>query len=71
MAIDKNGATSFFSRTSNAFHGSYSSDPDFLARLTCDPQLREDLLDLAVIEQRRHEKARPFAEYLAESPRKR
>ncbi len=39
---------------------------DFLARLTADPALREDLLDLALIEKRRPEKARPFSEYIAE-----
>lgn len=39
---------------------------DVLTRIAADPQLREDLLDLALIEKRRHEKARPFAEYVAE-----
>ena len=43
---------------------------DFLARLTTDPQLRHDLMDLAIIEKRRSEKARPFAEYLAEHSEK-
>lgn len=44
---------------------------DFLARLASDRALREDLLDLAVIESRRSEKARPFTEYLAERAGKR
>ena len=38
---------------------------EFLARLTRNQRLREDLLDLAVIESRRHEKSRPFSEYLS------
>ena len=37
-----------------------------IARLLEDPQLREDILDLAVIKQRQGEPSRPFAEYLAE-----
>ena len=36
-----------------------------IARLLEDPQLREDILDLAVIQQRRGEPSRPFTEYLA------
>ncbi|MEK9145300.1 MAG: hypothetical protein AAB339_06805 [Elusimicrobiota bacterium] len=44
---------------------------DVLARIASDPSLREDLLDLALIEKRRHEKARPFAEYVAERSPKR
>ena len=39
---------------------------NFLARLTSDPGLREDLMDIALIEKRRSERARPFTEYLAE-----
>jgi len=35
-------------------------------RLLEDPQLREDILDLAVIKQRQGEPSRPFTEYLAE-----
>jgi len=31
-----------------------------------DPEFREDLIDVAVIEQRKGEKARPFREYLNE-----
>jgi len=37
-----------------------------IARLLEDPQLREDILDLAVIQQRQGEPSRPFTEYLAE-----
>jgi hypothetical protein len=36
-----------------------------ISRLLEDPQLREDILDLAVIKQRRGEPSRPFTEYLA------
>jgi len=35
-----------------------------IARLLEDPQLREDILDLAVIQQRQGEPSRPFREYL-------
>jgi uncharacterized protein YbaA (DUF1428 family) len=37
-----------------------------ITRLLEDPQLREDILDLAIIKQRQGEPPRPFAEYLAE-----
>ncbi len=37
-----------------------------IARLLEDPELREDILDLALIQQRRGEPSRPFREYLAE-----
>jgi len=37
-----------------------------ISRLLEDPQLREDILDLAVIKQRQGEPSRPFTEYLAE-----
>jgi len=37
-----------------------------LARIANDNKLREDLLDLAVIAQRRKESSRPFRRYLAE-----
>jgi len=37
-----------------------------ITRLLEDPQLREDILDLAVIQQRQGEPSRPFTEYLAE-----
>lgn len=45
---------------------SKAAQEDFMALLASDPILREDLLDLAVIEKRRHEKARPFADYVAD-----
>ena len=35
-----------------------------IARLLEDPQLREDILDLAVIHQRQGELSRPFRDYL-------
>ncbi|MFH1922012.1 MAG: hypothetical protein ABIP48_19270 [Planctomycetota bacterium] len=37
-----------------------------LARIADDEDLREDLLDLALIAQRRDESSRPFRQYLAE-----
>ncbi len=37
-----------------------------LARLASDPDLREDLYDLALVTQRRDEPSRPLREYLAE-----
>lgn len=37
-----------------------------IARLLEDPELREDILDLALIRQRSGEPSRPFREYLAE-----
>jgi hypothetical protein len=37
-----------------------------IAHLLQDPQLREDILDLAGIKQRQGEPSRPFTEYLAE-----
>lgn len=45
------------------------SEAEREAVITClleDPQLREDILDLAVIKQRQGESSRPFTEYLAE-----
>jgi len=36
-----------------------------IARLLEDTKLREDILDLALIQQRRGEPSRPFREYLA------
>jgi len=36
-----------------------------ITRLLEDPQLREDILDLAVIQQRQGEPSRPFRDYLA------
>ena len=38
-----------------------------IARLLEDAQLKEDILDLALIQQRQREPSRPFREYLAES----
>lgn len=37
-----------------------------IARLLDDPELREDLMDIAVIQQRKGEPSRPFRDYLAE-----
>ena len=37
-----------------------------LALITDDEQLREDILDLAVLAQRRDELSRPFCDFLAE-----
>lgn len=37
-----------------------------LARLMGDRGVREDLVDIALIEKRRSEKTRPFSAYLAE-----
>lgn len=37
-----------------------------IARLLEDPQLREDILDLVLIRERREEQTRPFREYLEE-----
>lgn len=37
-----------------------------IAHLLEDPQLREDILDLAIIQQRQEEQSRPFTEYLAD-----
>ena len=37
-----------------------------ITRLLEDPQLKEDILDLAVIQQRQGEQPRPFTEYSAE-----
>jgi len=43
---------------------------DFLDHLASDPDLRQDLLDIALIKRRRSDKSRPFTEYLAEHPGK-
>ena len=37
-----------------------------IKRLLEDPELREDILDLAIIRERQGEPSRPFKEYLAE-----
>ena len=39
-------------------------------RLLEDPKLREDIIDIALIETRKGEPSRPFREYLAERGRK-
>jgi hypothetical protein len=38
-----------------------------IARLLEDPELREDIIDLLTMYQRRGEHSRPFKEYLAET----
>jgi hypothetical protein len=43
----------------------------FLERLIADRRVREDLLDAAVIEERKHEPTYPFAHVLAEARRNR
>ena len=39
-------------------------------RLLEDPELREDIVDIALMEKRRGEPPRPFREYLAEKGKK-
>jgi hypothetical protein len=39
-------------------------------RLLEDPQLREDLIDIAIVEERKGEPRRSFREYLAERSKK-
>ena len=52
-----------------AFRGlSKSQRQVFLDELLREKAYREDLLDLAVVEARRHESARPYRQYLAERP---
>ncbi len=41
-----------------------------IARLLEDDSLREDILDLALIQQRQGESSRPFREYLAEGKKR-
>ena len=41
-----------------------------IARLLEDDELREDILDLALIQQRKGESSRPFREYLAEGKKR-
>jgi len=43
----------------------------FLERLIADRRLREDLMDAAVIEARKHEQTYPFSEVLAEARKRR
>ena len=57
--------------TAEVFWTAYKALPkkaqdDFLARLTSDPGLRDDLMDIAIIKKRHSDKARPFSEYLAD-----
>jgi hypothetical protein len=42
----------------------------FLERLVSDPRLREDLLDAALVEERKHEPTKPLDDVLAASRRK-
>lgn len=50
-----------------ALHGLSKEERNaVIARLLDDPKLREDLMDIALIEQRRDEPSRPFREYLSE-----
>ena len=37
-----------------------------ISRLLEDPELRQDMLDIALIQQRKGERSRPFRDYLAE-----
>ena len=37
-----------------------------ISRLLEDPELREDILDIAIIELRKDEPSRPFRDYLAD-----
>jgi len=39
-------------------------------RILEDPELREDIVDIALMEKRRGEPSRPFREYLAEKDKK-
>ena len=41
-----------------------------LVRIARDKEFAQDLLDLAVISDRRHEPSRPFREYLSEKKKK-
>ena len=41
-----------------------------IEKLLADRRFREDLIDAAIIEQRRKEPARPLREYLAARPRR-
>jgi hypothetical protein len=43
---------------------------EVVSRLASDEEFREDLLDIAVCEERRHEPTRPFRTYLEERSRK-
>lgn len=51
-----------------AFKGMSREDQHlFIQRIITDENLRRDLMDLALIEERRDEPGRPLREYLAES----
>jgi len=41
-----------------------------ISHLLADAQLREDILDIALIQQRKGEPSRPFRDYLAERERR-
>jgi hypothetical protein len=43
----------------------------FLRRVVADEEMRRDLMDLALIEERKEEPARPLREYLAEAAQNR
>jgi hypothetical protein len=49
---------------------SKSQKQEIIKRLLEDPQIREDILDLAIISQRKEEPSRPFREFLAESKKR-
>lgn len=53
----------FFRALGGLSHGEQMA---FLERLLHHRRYREDLVDLATFEARRHEPSRPFREYLAE-----
>jgi hypothetical protein len=44
---------------------------EVIGRLLQDPELREDLIDLALVEERQGEPSRPLREYLAKREKKR
>jgi len=44
----------------------HNEQDTFLAKLFKNKRLREDVIDLAIAEERRHEKAKPFERIVAE-----
>lgn len=44
---------------------------EVIGRLLQDPELREDLIDLALVEERQSEPSRPLREYLAKREKNR
>jgi len=53
-----------------AFKGLSKRERQFvIEKLLEDPEFREDLIDIAIIEQRRKEPSRPLEDYLAERKR--